>query len=106
MTYRVSFYSGEVDDMPGGWVPAGLVDQIGPNRACMQGTVDAPVRCRALRGELGKEVGCAIYEFRPSPCRDFAPFAVLGRSDERCDEARRKYGLPPLGASEAPSHSD
>lgn len=82
--------------MPGGWVPAGLVEQLGPNRSCMIGTAAAPVRCTALRGEIGREVGCAIYEFRPSPCREFAPFAVLGRADERCTEARRKYGLPPL----------
>jgi Fe-S-cluster containining protein len=95
--FRVSFYSGEVDDMPGGTVPAGLVEQIGPSRACMLGTAAAPVRCRALHGEIGREVSCAIYEFRPSPCREFAPFAVLGTADERCTEARRKYGLAPLG---------
>lgn len=94
--FRVSFYSGEVDDLPGGWVPAGLVEQLGPHRSCMSGTAQAPVRCVALRGDIGVQVSCAIYEFRPSPCREFGPLAAIGRGDERCNEARKRYGLPPL----------
>lgn len=82
--------------MPGGWVPAGLVDVAGPHRSFMAGTAAAPVRCTALRGEIGKAVNCVIYEFRPTPCREFAPFAVFGRGDDRCAEARSRHGLAPL----------
>ena len=98
--YRVSFYNGEVDDFPGGSVPADLVEGLGSHHACMRGTASAPVRCLALLGDIGKSVSCAIYEFRPSPCREFAPFASLGRIDERCNDARRKHGLPPLQSND------
>ena len=94
--YRVSFYSGEMDEMPGGMVPSGLVEKINDVMACMRGTERQPPRCVALRGEIGVEVGCAIYEFRPSPCRDFSPYANLGQGDDACADARRRHGLPPL----------
>ncbi len=94
--YRVSFYCGEMDEIPGGWVPSGLVDRVTPVMACMKGTERQPPRCIALRGEVGESVSCAIYEFRPSACRDFAPLAAAGRGDESCDEARRRHGLQPL----------
>jgi len=64
--------------------------------ACMKGTGQFPIRCTALRGEIGREVGCAIYEFRPSPCREFAPLAAVGRGDDACNDARRRHGLSPL----------
>jgi Fe-S-cluster containining protein len=48
-----------------------------------------------LRGIIGDSVSCAIYEFRPSACRDFAPLAAVGRGDEACNEARRHHQLPP-----------
>lgn len=95
-SYRVSFSCQEVDDQPGGQVPAALVDRIGPRVVCMRGTAAAPVRCVALRGTPGAAVTCAIYEFRPSACREFAPLAALGRGDEACSEARRRHGLPEL----------
>jgi drug/metabolite transporter (DMT)-like permease len=72
-SYRVSFPCQEADDQPGGQVPAALVDPVGPHIVCMRGTATAPMRCVALRGTLGSSVSCAIYEFRPSACRDFAP---------------------------------
>ena len=65
----------------------------------MRGTDDAPPRCVALDGEIGKRVRCTIYEGRPGPCRDFAPYAPLGVGDDACDRARRRYGLAPLGES-------
>ncbi|MBY0341461.1 MAG: YkgJ family cysteine cluster protein [Rhodocyclaceae bacterium] len=95
-TYRVSFYAGEIDELPGGSVPSGLVDKINNVMACMRGTDRQPPRCVALRGTIGEEVGCGIYEFRPSPCREFAPYAHLGMGDDACNEARRRHGLPPL----------
>jgi Fe-S-cluster containining protein len=97
--YRVSFYCGETDGFPGGCVPSGLVEQVTSVMACMRGTAAQPPRCVALQGEIGKSVSCAIYEQRPSPCREFAPLAAVGRSDEACADARRRHGLPPLDAA-------
>jgi Fe-S-cluster containining protein len=77
-------------------VPAALTETVTAALACMRGTGAAPRRCVALRGEIGREVSCAIYEFRPSPCREFAPLAALGRGDDACNDARRRHGLPPL----------
>jgi Fe-S-cluster containining protein len=85
-----------MDEVPGGWVPSSLVDRVTPMMACMRGTERQPPRCVALRGEVGKSVSCAIYEFRPSACRDFAPLAAVGSGDQACDDARRRHGLPPL----------
>ena len=95
-TYRVSFYCGETDEFPGGQVPTGLTEFVTPVMACMRGTANQPPRCIALHGTIGESVSCAIYEFRPSPCREFSPLAALGRSDEACDDARRRHRLPPL----------
>lgn len=85
-----------MDDVPGGWVPSGLVECVTPVMACMRGTEGRSLRCVALRGDIGVDVSCSIYEFRPSTCRDFAPLAAAGRGDEACDEARRRHGLRPL----------
>jgi Fe-S-cluster containining protein len=82
--------------MPGGRVPAGLTEPITSHLACMRGTASQPSRCVALRGAVGAAVSCAIYEFRPAACREFAPLAALGRGDEACNEARRRHRLPPL----------
>lgn len=94
--YRVSFHSGELDDVPGGRVPAGLADRVTSTMACMRGTEGQPPRCIALRGEIGSSVSCAIHEFQPSACRDFAPFAAIGGGDEACNAARRRHNLPEL----------
>lgn len=95
-TYRVCFHSDETDECPGGTVPASLTEQVTPVMACMRGTADQPPRCVALRGGIGDSVSCLIYEQRPSPCREFAPLAAVGRSDEACADARRRHGLPAL----------
>ncbi|MBI4985645.1 MAG: YkgJ family cysteine cluster protein [Rhodocyclales bacterium] len=95
-TYRVSFPCDEIDDVPGGRVPASLVERITAVMACMRGTERQPPRCAALSGEVGSRVSCVIYEFRPSACRDFAPLAAFGSADEACQDARRRHGLPPL----------
>lgn len=94
--YRVSFHCGETDEFPGGVVPAGLTEPMTATTVCMRGTAAQPPRCVALHGTIGAAVSCAIYEYRPSACREFAPLAVLGRGDEACSEARRRHGLPPL----------
>lgn len=95
-TWRVSFHEDEVSGAPGGLVPAGLVEPVSATAVCMRGTADQPPRCIALRGQIGIAVKCAIYEFRPSPCREFSPMACIGQGEVACDEARRRHGLPPL----------
>ena len=82
--------------MPGGCVPAGLIEPIASQLVCMRGTANPPSRCIALRGNIGEAVSCAIYELRPEACREFAPLAAVGCGDEACTEARRRHHLPPL----------
>ncbi len=98
-TFRVTFYRCELDTEPGGWVPAEFTEMLDERGIAMRRTDDAPRRCVALRGDIGKGVGCAIYEHRPSPCRCFAPEAGIGRGDIHCADARRLHGLPPLRGS-------
>lgn len=74
----------------GGRVPDGLADAIRDNTARMRGTDYVPVRCAALSGTVGQRVGCGIYEWRPSPCREFA------EGSDACDRARARHGLPAL----------
>ncbi|GHT94949.1 hypothetical protein FACS1894116_09680 [Betaproteobacteria bacterium] len=77
-------------------VPPDLCMTVTPRLRRMRGTDDAPPRCIALTGEIGREVSCAIYARRPSPCRDFAPYAALGMGEPACDRARARHGLEPL----------
>jgi Fe-S-cluster containining protein len=91
-TYRVSFYWGEADDAPGGTVPVALTRPLSPHTRCMQGTEHLPVRCVALQGEIGKQVGCGIYAQRSSTCH------ALQAGSDQCLRARRQHGIdPPLG---------
>ena len=95
-TFRVVFTVGELDDEPAGQVPAALADRLTSATACMRGTEAHPPRCVALIGRVGERVECGIYASRPGPCREFAPFAALGRGDAACTDARRRHGMPPL----------
>ncbi|MBE9603506.1 YkgJ family cysteine cluster protein [Acetobacteraceae bacterium H6797] len=63
-------------------IPAAMVAENGSGMRC-EGE-----RCTALKGELGKSVGCTIYAVRPLVCRDCQP------GDEECLIARRHHGLP------------
>jgi Fe-S-cluster containining protein len=74
----------------GGSVPAGLAVEVNARIARMRGTDHQPPRCAALSGTLGEKIGCGIYEWRPSPCREFA------EGSEACDMARRRHGMAPL----------
>jgi len=85
--YRVTFDSGELDEVPGGHVPAAMADLLNDHLACMRGTENAPARCAALGGKIGEAVSCNIYEWRPSPCRE-----MIAGSDG-CNRARRRWGL-------------
>lgn len=91
-TFRVSFYWGETTAHPQGMVPEALTTAIHPQYVCMKGTVQAPVRCVALVGEVGREVSCRIYAQRSSTCRAFA-----AGSDE-CNRARARFGLVPINS--------
>lgn len=79
-------------------MPEGLADEITATLCRMRGTDRQPPRCAALVGTVGAQVGCAIHEWRPSPCREFGARAPMGLGDEACDAARRRHGLPPLGS--------
>ena len=90
-SFRVDFAIYELDDM-GGSVPSGLTVEVNGSTCRMRGTDHVPIRCAALTGKVGEQVACGIYEWRPSPCREFA------EGDFACDKARALHGLPPLDA--------
>ena len=95
-SFRVTFHRSERDDVAGGFVPAGLASDETPTLCRMEGTDRYPARCVVLKGQIGANVLCAIYEYRPSPCRDFHPHGVHGISNHACNDARARHGLPPL----------
>ncbi|MEW6166020.1 MAG: YkgJ family cysteine cluster protein [Pseudomonadota bacterium] len=97
VTYRITLPRGELDDMPGGHVPAALAEPYTATTACMREHPELPGRCIALAGTIGHEVRCTIYANRPVACSEFAPLSALGMGDAACDDARRRQGLPPLG---------
>lgn len=76
----------------GGSVPAGLAVDVNASTCRMRGTDHLPVRCAALTGKVGDRVACEIYEWRPSPCREFE------EGSDTCQQARTRHGLPPLDA--------
>ena len=94
--FRVDFHPEDLASPGKSGVPEHLTIRLTPTLVRMYGTDEAPPRCVALEGEIGKSVRCSIYRERPGPCRDFAPYAPLGMGDDACDRARRRYGLPPL----------
>lgn len=94
--FRVSFYHGELDEMPMGCVPTPMTEKLNDTRACMKGTSQKNPRCIALSGEIGKRVACTIYENRPSPCREFNIYLEDGQPNPDCQRLRATIGLPPL----------
>jgi uncharacterized protein len=87
--FRVDFPVYELDEL-GGHVPGALVMAVNGNTCRMRGTDHVPMRCVALSGKVGEHVGCGIYEWRPSPCREFE------EGTDACNRARARHGLPPL----------
>lgn len=82
----------------GGAVPDSLVVEVAGATVRMRGTDHWPPRCAALTGTVGERVACGIYEWRPSPCREFEA------GSDACQRARARHGLPPLtGDDGAPS---
>lgn len=88
-SFRVDFSVYESEDH-GGRVPQGLVVEVTEHTARMRGTDHAPPRCAALTGQVGRRAACGIYEWRPSPCREFEA------GSEACNRARLRHRLPPL----------
>jgi Fe-S-cluster containining protein len=85
-SFRVDFSAHEIDDA-GGCVPAGLTVEVNDALARMRGTDHTPPRCAALTGRIGEHTPCGIYEWRPSPCREFEA------GSDACLAARRRHGL-------------
>ncbi|NMF88321.1 YkgJ family cysteine cluster protein [Aromatoleum petrolei] len=94
--FRVDFHRSELASATAGGVPDAMTVPVIGELVRMRGTDDAPPRCVALAGDIGSGVRCTIYAGRPSPCRDFAPYAALGIGEDACDRARRRHGLSPL----------
>ncbi len=88
-SFRVDFSIHELDEQ-GGPVPAGLAVEVTDHTCRLRGTDHSPPRCAALTGQVGVKAACGIYEWRPSPCREFA------EGSEACQRARARHGLPPL----------
>jgi hypothetical protein len=88
-SYRVDFAVYELDEMGGG-VPAGLAVEVNGCTWRMRGTDHVPIRCAALTGQVGTDVRCGIYEWRPNPCRELEP------GSDGCQRARVRHGLPLL----------
>jgi Fe-S-cluster containining protein len=94
--FRVDFHRADLATEGTLGVPVELTVALTATLLRLRGTDAAPPRCVALEGEVGHAVRCSIYQQRPGPCRDFAPYAPLGSGDDACDRARRRHGLPPL----------
>ncbi|MCB0347488.1 MAG: YkgJ family cysteine cluster protein [Bdellovibrionales bacterium] len=97
-SFRVAFYwrEAEAKDAENS-VPQGYFEDLDGMSRCMKGTNDKHhPKCIALKGTIGKDGHCSIYENRPSPCRRFEASYENGTQNIRCDEAREKHGLKPL----------
>ena len=88
-SFRVDFSVYESEDMGGG-VPSGLAVEVTSSTRRLRGTDHSPPRCAALTGQVGVKAACGIYEWRPSPCREFA------EGSEACQRARARHGLAAL----------
>jgi Fe-S-cluster containining protein len=88
-SFRVDFSVHELEDLDGR-LPSGLAVEVNANIARMRGTDHQPPRCAALSGKLCEKIGCGIYEWRPSPCREFE------EGSDACASARRRHGMLPV----------
>lgn len=71
-------------------MPSGLAEEVNDFTCRMRGTDYARPRCAALTGTIGQQAACGIYEWRPSPCREFAA------GSEACNKARVRHGMQAL----------
>lgn len=91
-SFRVDFAVQELDEN-GGHVPGGLAVTVNEALMRLRGTDHQPPRCAALAGTIGQQVRCGIYEWRPSPCDEFA------EGSDACNRARARHGLARLGSA-------
>ncbi|HNZ04636.1 MAG TPA: YkgJ family cysteine cluster protein [Myxococcota bacterium] len=98
--YRVSFYWGEIDEVLPGSFPSRLVEKLNDFRAVIKGTNQPKPRCVALAGKIGEDAFCSIHSVRSSACREFDASFSNGVRNERCDQARARFGLRPLEPSD------
>jgi uncharacterized protein len=89
-SFRVSFYFGESDAVPGGTVPQERVEPVSPFLVAMRGTNQPQPYCSALIGTVGQSTSCEIYALRSSTCQE------VEAGDAHCNRARAKHGLPAL----------
>ena len=94
--FRIAFHWAEADPALGGVVPPEAVVRWDAHRVALRGTDRKQPHCEQLRGEVGREVNCAIYAQRPTPCRELTPSWENGRRNDQCDRARSAYGMAPL----------
>jgi hypothetical protein len=85
-SFRVDFAVQELLS-EGGCVPDGLTAAVTRHTCRMRGTDHQSPRCAALTGRVGERVACGIYEWRPSPCREFES------GSDACLRARARLGL-------------
>ena len=85
-SFRVDFSIHETQ-AEGGAVPDGLAVPVTATTCRLRGTDHLPARCAALTGRVGQRVACGIYEWRPSPCREFQA------GSDACGRARLRHGL-------------
>ncbi len=88
-SFRVDFSVYELLSA-GGTVPDELTAEVNGSTCRMRGTDHVPIRCAALTGQIGHQVACGIYEWRPNPCRELEP------GSHGCEKARARHGLPTL----------
>ncbi|MBP7451963.1 MAG: YkgJ family cysteine cluster protein [Ottowia sp.] len=87
---RVDFAARELSSQ-GGCVPDGLAVSVTGHTCRLRGTDHQPPRCAALTGRVGERVACGIYEWRPSPCREFEP------GSDACLRARARHRVAVQG---------
>ncbi len=85
-SFRVDFSVFEYEE-EGGSVPAGLATPITDHTCRMRGTDHGPPRCAALYGRVREKATGGIYEWRPSPCREFE------EGSDACVRARQRHNL-------------
>jgi len=83
-SFRVDFSIHELQSW-GGQTPDGLAEVLSGQLCRMRGTDYAAPRCAALYGKVGSDIQCAIYEYRPSPCRKFEA------GSDACLQARKRH---------------
>jgi Fe-S-cluster containining protein len=92
----VAFHWAEAEPALGGAVPPEVVRRWDAHRVALRGTDQREPHCAQLLGTVGREVRCAIYLQRPSPCRELRAAWEDGAASEQCDRARARFGLRPL----------